>query len=530
MMFKRFSLSKQINTGFILPGVLAFIIAMTIVGGAILTVVLDNFFVVGNNAQSQEAFNIAEAGINYYLWHMAYDGTDFKDGQSTPTTPNPTLGYGPYVLQYKNINNVDIGTYTLWINPQGGGSTIATVRSIGQVNGSPITRTIQAQIGAASFASYGLVSNTAAWFGNDEAADGPVFDNQGIRMDGPSDDVVENANATYVPSTQLGGNGSTTEPGVWCSSTVTSPVNCNTRNKTDWIYPEPAVDFGDVSTSLCTMKKTALANYSTTSSYATMSNACSQLPTTRTNAYIPERSTSFSYSVGYLIQLNPSGTYNLYDVNADNDQLTPYTSALTLQSVATNLAIPSSGVIFVEDNAWVITNPTFTGRVTIASGRLASTSQTTNITIAGNVLYGAKNGSDAIGMVSEGNVYIAPYAPPATGNFNFEVDGALLAGNGSVTYPYTYQNNSNVCTRGWTSPNQTLTFYGSVASDSTWTWNWQGGACGNMVYDPTSGNYFAGIENTSTDYDYNLLYAPPPGYPLTTGYNILSWREVLTKP
>jgi Tfp pilus assembly protein PilX len=108
MMFKRFSLSKQINTGFILPGVLAFIIAMTIVGGAILTVVLDNFFVVGNNAQSQEAFNIAEAGINYYLWHMAYDGTDFKDGQSTPTTPNPTLGYGPYVLQYKNINNVDI--------------------------------------------------------------------------------------------------------------------------------------------------------------------------------------------------------------------------------------------------------------------------------------------------------------------------------------------------------------------------------------------------------------------------------------
>jgi len=530
MMTKRFAHSKQTGGGFILPGVLAFIIAMTIVGGAILTVVLDNFFVVGNNAQSQEAFNIAEAGINYYLWHMAYNGTDFKDGQSTPTTPNPTLGYGPYVLQYKNINNVDIGTYTLWINPQGGGSTIATVRSIGQVNGSPITRTIQAQIGAASFASYGLVSNTAAWFGNDESADGPVFDNQGIRMDGPSDDVVESANAAYVPSTQLGGNGTTSEPGVWCSSTVTSPVNCNTRNKTDWLYPQTSVDFGAVSTSLCSMKKTALANYTSTSNYATMSNACSQLPATRTNAYIPERSTSFSDSVGYLIQLNPSGTYNLYDVNADNDQLTPYTSALSLQSVATGLAIPSSGVIFVEDNAWVITNPTFTGRVTIASGRLASTSQTTNITIAGNVLYGAKNGTDAIGMVSQGNVYIAPYAPPATGSFNFEVDGALLAGNGSVTYPYTYQSNTNLCTRGWTSPNQTLTFYGSVASNSTWTWNWQGSACGGMVYDPTSGYYFAGIENTSTDYDYNLLYAPPPSYPLTTGYNILSWREVLTKP
>ena len=54
---------------------------------------------------------------------------------------------------------------------------------------------------------------------------------------------------------------------------------------------------------------------------------------------------------------------------------------------------------------------------------------------------------------------------------------------------------------------------------------WQ---CGR---DPAStGTYYSGIEHTNTNYDYNLLYAPPPSYPVTGTYNILSWREVLTHP
>lgn len=529
MMMHTSRIPRDQQSGFILPAVLAFIIAMSIIGGAVLTVILDNFFVVGNNVRSQQAFNIAEAGLNYYLWHMAHNGTDYKDGQSTPTTQDPTLGYGPYVHQYIDSNAKNEGTYTLWIKPQGGGSTVATVRSIGKTADGDATRTLQAQIGASSFASYGLLADTAVWFSNDESADGPVFSNQGIRMDGPSNDVVASANASYVPPSNLGGDGGT-HPGVWCSTTVTSPVNCSTRDKTNWTYPEPSVDFNQVSTSLCTMKKTAFADYSATSSLATQSNACSQAPTTRTNAYIPERSTTFSSTKGYLIQLNTNGTYDLYNVNGDNDQNTPYTSALTLQAVATGIAVPPSGVIFAEDNVWVRTNPTFHGRVTIASGRLASSSQTTDITIADNVLYSTKNGSDAIGLVSEGNVYVAPYAPPKIGSFNFEVDGALLAESGSVTYPEDYLSSTTRCTRGWTGSNQTFSFYGSVASRQTWTWNWQGGSCGDAVYDPAANFYISGIEHTTTSYDYNLLFAPPPTYPVTGGYNILSWREVLTKP
>ncbi len=522
--FKQLSHDEQ---GFMMPALVSVMIAAAIISTAVLTIIMNNFFVVGNNVKSQQAFNIAEAGINYYLWHLSHNATDYKDGQSTPTTPDATLGYGPYVHNYIDDTGKTTGTYTLWIKPKGGGSTIVDVRAIGKVIGTDITRTVQAQIGAESFASFATLGDTALWFGNTESAAGPVHSNQGIRMDGASDSDVTSANATYVPPFSLGGDGSS-HNGVWCSSTVTTPVNCTTRDKTDWRYPVPSIDFNQVSSSLCTMKKTAFSSDSATSALAGQSNACSQVPSTRTAAYLPQRSSTFNQARGYLIELNTNGTYNLYNVNGETDTASPYTSALTLSSVATNITVPSSGVIFAEDNVWVRTNTTFHGRVSIGAGRLA-TSNNANIIIADDMLYSTKDGSDAIGLIAEDSVYLAPYAPPASGSFTFEVDAATLAQTGSVIYPDDYRVSSGRCTRGWVNSNQKFVFYGAVASRQTWTWTWQrGGSCGDAVSDGTY--YISGIKNNTTSYDYNLLYAPPPSYPITGGYQILSWREVLTHP
>ena len=524
------------EAGFLMPALISVIIAAGILATAVLTVILTNFFVVGNNVRSQQAFNIAEAGLNYYLWHMAHNGSDYKDGQSTPTTPDPNLGYGPYVHNYVDSNAQTEGTFTLWIKPQGNGSTIMTVRSIGQVAGSSITRTVQAEIGATSFASFAVLSDSALWFGNNETGDGPIMSNQGVRMDGANTSTVSSANSTYTPSVSVGGNGSS-HPGVWCDTSVTSPVDCNTRDKSNWLYPATAVDFNQVAGSLCTIKKLAFASDASTSSLATQSNACSQTPTTRTASYIPQRSSSANSSRGYLIQLNTNGTYDLYTVNNEKDTQTTYTNALSPTSVATGITIPSSGVIFVEDNVWVRSNPTFHGRVTIAAGRLA-TSVTADINIADDLLYSTKDGSDAIGLVAEGNVYIAPYAPQvaggsAGGNFTLEIDAAVLAATGSVEFPSNYKFSSNTCSRGWVGDSQKLQFYGSIAVRQTWTWSWLwGGSCGDNVKDPTSGYYISGFLNNTTSYDYNLLYAPPPSFPVTGGYGVLTstWREILTRP
>ncbi len=163
------------------------------------------------------------------------------------------------------------------------------------------------------------------------------------------------------------------------------------------------------------MKKVAFASDSSTASLATQPTACTQVPTTRTAAYLPRRSSTFSSTRGYLVVLNNNNTYNLYNVNGENDQLTPYTSALTTQSVATSIAVPSSGVIFAEDNVWILSNPTYHGRVTVAAGRLSSTNSSTyaDVNIAGPIVYSTKNGSDAIGLVAQDSVVLKPYAPPA---------------------------------------------------------------------------------------------------------------------
>jgi hypothetical protein len=200
-------------------------------------------------------------------------------------------------------------------------------------------------------------------------------------------------------------------------------------------------------------------------------------------------------------------------------------------SVANNIPVPTSGVIFAEDNVWVRSNPTFHGRVTIAAGRLASSSQNTEMSIADDLLYTNKDGSDVIGLAAENTVTISPYAPPATGSFNFEVDAAMLTQSGMVQYPDEYRAHNNICTRGWVNADQTYTYYGSVATRQSWTWTWLwGNSCGDNKLDPSSGNYISGILHNTTQYDYNLLYNPPPSWPTTSTYNVLSWREVLTGP
>lgn len=520
------------QSGFILPVLLGTIIALSIIILSVSSVINMNFNSVNNNNQSQKSFNIAEAGINYYLWHLSHNPSDFKDGKTTPTSPDASLGYGPYVHNYVDTNANTAGTYTLWIKPQSAGSTIMTVRSIGKANGSNIIRTIEAQVGTPSFASYAVASDSALWFGNTESADGPVHSNQGVRMDGSSNTDVTSAKVTYVPPNSVGGDGST-HPGVWCSTSVTTPVNCNTRSKVDWRYPVPTLDFNQVTGSLCSMKKIAFANDSATAALATNANACNQVPTTRTPAYLPQRATNGSYSLtkGYLIQLNSNNTYDLFQINAETDTAADYASALTKVSVATSIAMPSSGIIFAEDNVWVRSNPTFNGRVTIASGRLATTSNT-NIVIADDLAYSTKNGSVAIGLVAEDSVIIAPYAPPQSGSFVFEVDAAIIAQSGSVLYPSNYRSSSNSCTRGWVNSNQTYSFYGSVATRQTWTWTWLvgGSPCGNAAYSSSTGSYITGILNNTSAYDYNLQYTPPPSFPITSSYNILSWREILVKP
>ena len=123
-----------------------------------------------------------------------------------------------------------------------------------------------------------------------------------------------------------------------------------------------------------------------------------------------------------------------------------------------------------------------------------------SILIPNNIQYTVKDGTVALGLLAQKDV-LATYYVPNTLN----IDAALIAQNGSVQRFYFP---SNIKT--------TITTYGSLMSFGVWTWSWVNG----------SGTVVSGFQNTVTTYDTNLLFSPPPSFPLSnSGYQQITWSN-----
>jgi type II secretory pathway pseudopilin PulG len=442
------------QSGYIMLTALVVGVVLSILGTIGVQVLINNARFAKFEERQSKALNVAEAGINYYLWHLSHNSTDYKDGGTTPAT----APYGPYVHNYYDNDGNYVGKYTLTITPPASGSTITTVKSVGQVPLMAGTRTVLAQIGQPSFANYALLTNTEVWFGNTESSSGPVQSNVGVHFDGTNNGPVYSASATYKPTSQFGGNG-TTKNGVWGIGGPTS----------QWQFPVPTISFSALTANLSTLQTQAGLGGVT-------------LPT--------------STGLGYYLLLKADGTIDVYKVTNE-------TSTTLTKTFLYNKTAPGNGIFFVNDDVWV-EGTNFPGRISIVSAILPSNAGTnTSIKVVGNLTYKAKDGSVAIGLIAQKNIQVANYAPST-----IEIDGALLGQNGQVFVDQT-------------APVKTsLTFYGAIASYSTWTWNWVNG----------SNQITAGYTTTATNFDSNLIYAPPPQYPTTGNYSILNWREQLYNP
>lgn len=154
--------------GFIIAWVISLMLALAFVISGALSVIYLNLGNAVRNNQSQLAFNIADAGINYYLWHLNHDSADFKDGNTSATVISSgkySGYYGPFEHNYKDDNGNIVGKYTLYIKPKTAGSTIGEIISIGKTSDGKAVRTVQADLGAPSFATYGLATAGMTWFG-----------------------------------------------------------------------------------------------------------------------------------------------------------------------------------------------------------------------------------------------------------------------------------------------------------------------------------------------------------------------------
>ena len=208
------------------------------------------------------AFHIAEAGNEYYRWHLAHDRNDYQDGQSWCCQNPPCEWCGPYLHDYKDIYGRIIGQFSLKIKPPPTGSTVVVIRSTGwPINQPSLKRTIETKLAIASWAKFAVAANDKMRFGEGTTVYGEIHSNDGIRFDGVAYNLVKSAKTTYVDPDD--GN---TEWGVHTHVSPRDPFPPTPfPNRPDVFragrqVSVPAIDFNGISANLSEIKSKAQQN------------------------------------------------------------------------------------------------------------------------------------------------------------------------------------------------------------------------------------------------------------------------------
>ncbi len=454
--------------------------------------------VADNMPVKEQALQIAEAGIDYYRWHLAHDPDDYQDGTGVA---------GPYVHVFNNQQGNPIGQYSLEITAPTAESNRVIIESTGSVDGYPeLSRTISVTLTQASLAQYAIVTNNFLRILQNVEVYGKIHSNYGIRFDGIAHNAVTSAQTSYDDASHADASVEhavhthVKRPpltGIW-STYVSDEAPPNPLETRSDIFMAgrsvsvPAVDFTGITSdiaSLQTSAQSADGDYYAASGYQ-----------------------------GYHIVLKTDDTYDLYRVTnmqAAGTCVAGYTpsplptgwvwSVWTIKTVGGqtllgNYPFPANGIIYADDNIWV-DGSVDGARLTVVSGGSANR----HIVINANLTYTHHDGTDVIGLISQGSVVAG-----LRSDDNLRIDAAMVAQSGRVgRYPYGSSGCSSYRNRA------TLTVYGMIAANTSY---------GFSETDSTGGS---GYNDVDTSYDSNLMFDPPPGFPSTSDTFVLtSWEEV----
>ncbi|OGM31649.1 hypothetical protein A2803_04440 [Candidatus Woesebacteria bacterium RIFCSPHIGHO2_01_FULL_44_21] len=467
------------NRGTITPAIL-------IITGAFLTVIYGLLILLSlqvdyaqRQLASEQALNIAEAGVNYYRWHLAHDPDDYQDGTGVP---------GPYTHEYTDPEGGVVGSYSLEVTPPQDGSSVVTIRSTGWDQGYPsVQRTIEAQYGLQSFARFAFLSNASTWYGSGLTLYGDVHSNNGIRHDGINYGRVMSARETYMCGTETGCFPPTEQPGVWGSG----------GDQNLWEFPMPAMDFDSVSFDFAQMQESAEAD----------------------GLYLGPTN-----EPGYHLVFQNNGTVDVYEVT-NVDSIFGYRvpgeglgqegiggcrrryQIIDDESYIGNYSLSDNKLIFLEDDTWV--EGEVSGRVTVVAAGFPISSSTLNIWVRGSITYVNPPGQDALGLIAQNDVIFVRDVPN-----DFRIDAAMMAQKGQVLR-YAYAGYSGQCSNQPGAVKNSLTINGAVISYNKSYWNYVSG-----------GVLRSGFITRTLNYDGGLLFAPPPYFPTSGEYEFLNWREI----
>ncbi|MBI2416071.1 MAG: hypothetical protein HYV33_05440 [Candidatus Kerfeldbacteria bacterium] len=433
--------------------------------GALISLLIVQQRTVRNNVAKEQALQVAEAGLNRYRWILAHDPEDFA-GQDK---------------DYVDADGDTIGHYTVTVTPPQIGSTVVTLTATGWTTAYPnVQRTLRARYGQGSYAEYAVLTDANIWFGEEEEVHGKLHSNGGIRMDGTVDSQTTSIQETYICGAEHGCDDEE-KPGIWGDGGDTQY----------WDFPiADGVDFDAITLDLETMHEVA---------------------------EIDGILLGDSGEYGYHIVFNNTGTFTVYVVTklknsaygSDGKSWRYFSYDIKQESVLAgyeNVALPASGIIFVEDDTWV--SGQVAGRVTVAAAKLPEPGdETIDIMIPDNITYYPDRTSGSVlGLVAQHDVTISLEVPT-----DLTIDAALLAQTGQVYRVYFHPNsNKTHAVKNY------IETYGTVITHGIWTWSWVN----------ASGNVTSGFQQTNSIHDPALVYAPPPYFPTKDEYTFLSWEEL----
>lgn len=526
--------------GMIIPLVLVVASVLIIFGVSLITWSVTGHKNTIKKVRQTQSLQVAEAGINYYKWHLVHNSFDYQDGNTwccNNPDPNPDLEEcggvcGPYIHDYEDYNDNVIGQFSLKITPSEAGSTINIIESTGHAYGnSSVRKKITALVGKRSLAEYSFLTHSPIWIGSGEATSGPLHSNGGIRFDDTCDAEVTSAVEEYNCS-GIGHGCSGVKSGIWG---IGGPT-------TLWRFPVSPVDFDLFTVNLANIKTKALDGGTYFGGNAGVcgdgvcgvtenrfncsgEDCCPDDCSARCGNGNCQRGETYDICPndcpieGYLVRFKPEGTFNVYKINSlrnkvkyhdyelnrskwEAEQIANGSSAL--KQVGGDYDIPENGVIFIEDDVWV--DGMVKGKITVAAARLDGKSSYARIRINGNIEYpeGERySGNNNLGLIAQGDILVPRYVP-----INLTIDATLLSQNGHVyfrNYKFGYRVIKN-----------NIEIYGGIITNLFWTWSYV--FCAECPV-------INGFKTTNTIYNNNLIFNPPPSFPTSENYEILSWEE-----
>jgi len=199
---------------------------------------------------------------------------------------------------------------------------------------------------------------------------------------------------------------------------------------------------------------------------------------------------------GYHIVLK-ADEFDLYEVRSYEGR-NPTRWDIEAETFIDTYDYPESGVVFVEDNLWIegtIDNQKLS--FFAADPDESSQSKQKRILITDDILYSHYDGTDKIGLVTQTDILVTQDAPT-----DLEINAAMIARYGEIMIEQYNQIKDHI------------KVYGSMAHNTGIVWTYASGS-----------TIISGYRETELLIDESNVLNPPPMFPTTGSYAVLSWRE-----